>query len=757
MAATQLFINVAASDITKALVRSPTDLTPIAFPKLVVGDGRAYELYFVDGLGGYAPFSGDGSYIPYLGIGECGYPSGGTAIWTFSGQSTAALAYNISPAALQTALEALSNIGAGNVSVLGVAGRYYQITFQGALGSLPQPEITVNFAGLTPAGTIDISTLVEGSASPATNEVQLATLAVNPITFADDWTPITNGWTGELSTRTLGIIQAFAAAGGTLSETFQVTVADADGTRTTYAKVAATIQCTIINPESFAGTDKPLLATQAALNAAVLGLGNFTREALTSAVDGNTNVTRPTSASRHHLARISFSGSGVDRTVSLLTTSSPNTGDFIFVAILPTEAYAYRYRVYNASTAGTLLADIQATANQVPYFLAFAWSGSAWQLNQNLSIFLAAADNLAGLADVGEAKQNLRSLFANIANPSASFTAVEADEGTLFRVNASGGPVLVTLPAANTVPEGFLIAVQKFDAGPQTVTTSPPTKTLATAGETAVLQSDGNDWNIVMAYDPLSTPPTLNEVVQNRYDLTTIAAIRAEATAGGAVQTSSAWWVPVGTGGIWVMEDSTAADDGISVLRPDDFDITTNPRTWNLKLRGAPPVLAEGDVLYFNGTDLVRLAVGTPGQLLAVNDDADAPEWVDPPSGAPGYGEVTVTSPGDSQAVTPVEPIHVAPITVDGSAGTSELLIIAPPNPGGPPGPGGYSAGVLCKLRINLPTTAAIILSVVDDESGDELVAFNTDDGGGVAQSAAVELYWDGSHWRMLSLTYPTP
>lgn len=43
--------------------------------------------------------------------------TGGTFTATFSGQTTAALAWNISAAALQTALEGLSTIGAGNVAV----------------------------------------------------------------------------------------------------------------------------------------------------------------------------------------------------------------------------------------------------------------------------------------------------------------------------------------------------------------------------------------------------------------------------------------------------------------------------------------------------------------------------------------------------------------------------------------------------------------------------------------------------------------
>lgn len=44
------------------------------------------------------------------------------------------------------------------------------------------------------------------------------------------------------------------------------------------------------------------------------------------------------------------------------------------------------------------------------------------------------------------------------------------------------------------------------------------------------------------------------------------------------------------------------------------------------------PTTTAGDVSYHNGTDNVRLAVGTAGQHLAVNSGATAPEWVTPES-----------------------------------------------------------------------------------------------------------------------------
>lgn len=53
---------------------------------------------------------------------------------TFNGQTTAAIAADASAAAVQTALEGLSTIGSGNVSVTGSNGGPWTVTFQGALG-----------------------------------------------------------------------------------------------------------------------------------------------------------------------------------------------------------------------------------------------------------------------------------------------------------------------------------------------------------------------------------------------------------------------------------------------------------------------------------------------------------------------------------------------------------------------------------------------------------------------------------------------
>jgi hypothetical protein len=46
------------------------------------------------------------------------------------------------------------------------------------------------------------------------------------------------------------------------------------------------------------------------------------------------------------------------------------------------------------------------------------------------------------------------------------------------------------------------------------------------------------------------------------------------------------------------------------------------------------PTTTQGDTIYHNGTDNVRLAKGTANQVLAMNSGATAPEWQTP---APGF------------------------------------------------------------------------------------------------------------------------
>jgi hypothetical protein len=95
------------------------------------------------------PSSG-GAYTLTLGA-----ASAGTFTLTFNGSTTAGIAYNANAAAVDAALELLSTIGTGNVTVTGsdLPGGTQTITFTGPLANTPL-ALTGSGAGLTGGGLV---------------------------------------------------------------------------------------------------------------------------------------------------------------------------------------------------------------------------------------------------------------------------------------------------------------------------------------------------------------------------------------------------------------------------------------------------------------------------------------------------------------------------------------------------------------------------------------------------------------------------
>lgn len=125
------------------------------------------------------PISGTGGTSEVQSI-SLGAASAGTVIYTFEGQSTGALAYNISNVNLQAALVALPSIGAGGVVVSGgPLPAATTITFGGPLAKQPNlPLITGVATGLT-GGAVAITRTTAG---------------VNPTPLADRVPNFQEGW-----------------------------------------------------------------------------------------------------------------------------------------------------------------------------------------------------------------------------------------------------------------------------------------------------------------------------------------------------------------------------------------------------------------------------------------------------------------------------------------------------------------------------------------------------------------------------------
>lgn len=91
-----------------------------------------------------------------------GAASAGSITITFSGQTTGSIAYNAAAATVQTALEALSNVDPGDITVSGgpLPGTI-TLTFAGQYAGTNVPQVTVTPTGLT-GGTVTVNTTVAG-------------------------------------------------------------------------------------------------------------------------------------------------------------------------------------------------------------------------------------------------------------------------------------------------------------------------------------------------------------------------------------------------------------------------------------------------------------------------------------------------------------------------------------------------------------------------------------------------------------------
>lgn len=96
----------------------------------------------------------------------------GTYTISFDGETTAAIAYNASAAAVQAALELLSNVQPGDIVVTGGPGNaaLLTLTFGGQYAGMNVPAVTLGTGSLT-GGTPAVVTTVAGAAADGADEV----------------------------------------------------------------------------------------------------------------------------------------------------------------------------------------------------------------------------------------------------------------------------------------------------------------------------------------------------------------------------------------------------------------------------------------------------------------------------------------------------------------------------------------------------------------------------------------------------------
>jgi hypothetical protein len=239
-------LNLTANRLQSALVATGNLFAPVTnFPQLVLGNDRSFEIVAYETIGPsptLSPISGDSNYILNTGIGDASYPTAGAFTLTldFATETPTTPALNVTTltaTALQTALEALSNIGEGNVRVTGIDGRFFRIEYIGALADTAVPLLAPGNNTLNDAGQVYVSDLVIGGGGD--NAVQIVQIRSGLYIFTPNWTPFStdvDGWTNVIAVKTAEIRAAVAAANGSLNTTFEIELIDDQGHVQTYAK-----------------------------------------------------------------------------------------------------------------------------------------------------------------------------------------------------------------------------------------------------------------------------------------------------------------------------------------------------------------------------------------------------------------------------------------------------------------------------------------------------------------------------------------
>lgn len=133
-----------------------------------------------------------GLYEPYSAVTNevqtatiTGAPTGGTFTLTYSGQTTAAIAYNATAATVQAALEALSNLAPGDVVVTGNAGGPYTLTFGGTLlgDNVASLTATASLTGGTSPGVTMATTTAGGTATASDGTQKFAGFLFTEVSF----------------------------------------------------------------------------------------------------------------------------------------------------------------------------------------------------------------------------------------------------------------------------------------------------------------------------------------------------------------------------------------------------------------------------------------------------------------------------------------------------------------------------------------------------------------------------------------------
>ena len=146
---------------TEACVSGTLDTSAFT-PSIHYPDGffkSGLSLAKITATGKYGPYGGTTDEVQTLTVGGSGLTS---FTITYSGQTTGSIDAAATAATVQTALEALSNIAPGDVTVTGDAGGPWTLTFGGTLADTNVAAVTTTPTG--GSGTVVVATTTAGGA-----------------------------------------------------------------------------------------------------------------------------------------------------------------------------------------------------------------------------------------------------------------------------------------------------------------------------------------------------------------------------------------------------------------------------------------------------------------------------------------------------------------------------------------------------------------------------------------------------------------
>ena len=208
--ATKIYINTDLKDLTANAVANKNRPTQVVrLPQIVEGETLDVELSLVNSNGGYDSRSGDSNVALAVAVSEKGaVATSGTFTLTAGTETTAAIPYNASAEALQTALNDLnSKTGpyGSTVTVTKLSPGSYRVIFD-AVGA------RTIFGGtsidLAPESEVVAATAVVGSATIRAQ--MIIEISQQPAIYTSTWTTHANKFNGELDANTARVQELIA-------------------------------------------------------------------------------------------------------------------------------------------------------------------------------------------------------------------------------------------------------------------------------------------------------------------------------------------------------------------------------------------------------------------------------------------------------------------------------------------------------------------------------------------------------------------